>query len=68
MVARKKHKRNKALAIFLLPLFGFVFASGWALAWFGSKKPVKQTEKKAVNSDNITIGAISTEIQEITVQ
>ena len=65
MVTKGKPKRNKAMLLFLFPVFIFIFAAGWAMVWIGGKKPVGKIPEKTVKRENITIGAIPLESREV---
>ena len=65
MVTKGKPKRNKAIMLFLFPVFTLIFAAGWIMVWIGGKKPVSKVPEKIVKRENITIGAIPLESQEV---
>jgi hypothetical protein len=65
MVTKGKPKRSKAMLFFLFPVFMFIFAAGWIMVWIDGKKPVSKMPEKIVKRDNITIGAIPLESQEV---
>jgi hypothetical protein len=65
MVTKGKPKRNKAMLLFLFPVFMFIFVAGWIMVWIDSKKPDTKIPEKTGKRENITIGAIPLESLEV---
>jgi len=59
--SKRRHKRNKAMRIMLLPVMIFMFLIGWSMYWIGNRKrPVKRQRKplkkeKDNVKDNVTV-------------
>ena len=51
----RMRKRNKPLAILLLPALIFLFFMGWSLYWTGDKKNQKHIDRKEPKKGNITL-------------